>query len=307
MQEAWPDLSADAATIATLHRFSQIPGKVALALLPWRNHGWHITYRLCPRGFRTQPLTSKAGTFELEFDLIDHRLVLHDANGADGAVPLRPMPVSAFYNDVMTLLLYAGHEVHIHGRPNEIEPAIPFHEDYEERAYDPESADRLRRALLKAEAVLGRFRSGFLGKVSPVHLFWGSFDLAVTRFSGREAPPHPGGIPNLPDEVTREAYSHEVSSAGFWPGGAMPGRPLFYSYAYPVPEGFAEARVDGGRYDQGLGEYVLDYEKVQTAADPNGLLTAFLQSSYVAAADLGGWDRQELECPTGRVGELRPV
>ena len=297
MQQAWPNLSGDGPTIATLHRFSQIPGKVALALLPWRNHGWHITYRLCPRGFRTQPLTNKTGTFELEFDLIDHRLVLHDGNGADGALPLRPMPVSAFHNDVMMLLRYAGHEVHIHGRPNEIDPAIPFHEDDEERAYDRESADRLRRAFLNAEAVLGRFRSGFLGKVSPVHLFWGSFDLAVTRFSGREAPPHPGGIPNLPDAVTREAYSHEVSSAGFWPGGASGGEAIFYSYAYPAPPGFAEARIAAAHFDASLGEFVLPYETVRLADDPDALLLDFLEQSYAAAADLGRWDREELDYP----------
>ncbi|QPQ54689.1 hypothetical protein IC614_10200 [Allosphingosinicella flava] len=301
--DAWPPLGPeDAPTIAALHLFSQIPGKVALATLPWRNHGWHLTYRLCPRGFRTQPLRTATGAFEFEFDLVDHHLRLIDGNRADGSIPLRPMPVSVFYNDVMTLLGYAGHKVHIVGVPNEIEPAIPFRKDDEERAYDQRSADRLRRALLKAEDVLSRFRSSFLGKVSPVQLFWGSFDLAVTRFSGREAPPHPGGIPHLPDRVTREAYSHEVSSAGFWPGGANGGTPLFYSYAYPAPSGFADAWIEpeAARYEETLGEFVLDYEAVRKAGDPESMLMDFLMSTYTAAANLGKWDRSSLECELGR-------
>ena len=308
--ESWPPLTPDdAPTIAALHLFSQIPGKVMLATRPWANHGWHLTYRVVPRGLRTQVMHTRTGTFELELDLVDHRLILRDAEGADGSVPLRPMPVSAFYNDVMTLLAYAGHAVHITGTPSEIEPAIPFHEDDRERAYDPASADRLRRALLNAERVLDLFRSSFLGKVSPVQFFWGSFDLAVTRFSGRPAPPHPGGIPHLPDDVTREAYSHEVSSAGFWPGGANGGTPLFYSYAYPVPEGFAAAKVapDAARYDEALGEFVLDYETVRQAADPDRTVMDFLVGTYEAAADLGRWDRTNLECPMGHIGEPRPI
>ncbi|HEY6917567.1 MAG TPA: DUF5996 family protein [Allosphingosinicella sp.] len=308
--ESWPPLGEeDAPTITALHLFSQIPGKIMLATRPWANHGWHLTYRVVPRGLRTQVMHTKAGAFELEFDLVDHRLILRDEEGADGSVPLRPMPVSAFYNDVMTLLSYAGHKVHITGTPNEIEPAIPFHEDDADRAYDPASADRLRRALLNAERLLDLFRSSFLGKVSPVQFFWGSFDLAVTRFSGRPAPPHPGGIPHLPDKVTREAYSHEVSSAGFWPGGANGGTPLFYSYAYPEPEGFRRARAgpDAARFDEALGEFVLDYETVRQAADPDRMVMDFLVGTYEAAADLGGWDRTSLECELGKPGVPRLV
>ena len=277
----WPELSEarDGATIATLHLFSQVVGKVAVALLPWRNHGWHLTFLMTPTGFRTQPLHAPTGSFELEFDLAAHKLLLRDGGGRNGELPLRPMAVAGFYDDVMTLLGQAGHHVAIDGAPNEIDPAIPFREDVALRAYDPDSADRLRRALLQAERVLSLFRSSFLGKVSPVHLFWGALDLAVTRFSGRTAPLHPGGIPHLPDDVTREAYSHEVSSAGFWPGGANGGSPLFYSYAYPAPPGFADAKVPApARYDSALGEFVLDYDAVRQAADPDALLLDFLEA-----------------------------
>jgi hypothetical protein len=203
----------------------------------------------------------------------------------------------------------AGLGVSIHGAPNEIDPSVAFRADNRPRTYDPDSAGRLLGALLQADRVLRLFRSSFLGKVSPVHFFWGSFDLAVTRFSGRPAPIHPGGVPHLPDPITREAYSHEVSSAGFWPGGAMGGAPIFYSYAYPAPDGFAAARVEpqAARWDEGLGEFVLDYEAVRAAADPDEALLAFLQSTYEAAANLAHWDRAALECATGRPGEPRSV
>jgi hypothetical protein len=210
----------------------------------------------------------------------------------------------------MAMLRETGHEVRVHSAPNEVDPATPFAEDRELRAYDPDSARRLHGALLSADRVFRLFRSAFLGKVSPVHFFWGSFDLAVTRFSGRPAPPHPGGIPNLPDAVTREAYSHEVSSAGFWPGGAgAPGGPFFYSYAYPPPGGFGASKVapEAARFDAALGEFVLDYEAVRTAADPDAALLAFLDSTYRAAADLGGWDRAALECARGQPGVPRLV
>jgi hypothetical protein len=308
--KTWPELSEarDGPTIAALHLFSQIAGKVAVALLPWRNHGWHLTLHLNPRGFRTEPLHAPSGTFELGFDLIDHCFTL-----ADGAqvrtLPLGPMSVAAFYDGVMTLLAESGHEVEIDEAPNEVEPATPFAEDREERGYDRGSAERLLGALLQADRLLRVFRSAFLGKVSPVHLFWGSFDLAVTRFSGRPAPLHPGGVPHLPDAVTREAYSHEVSSAGFWPGGANGGSPIFYSYAYPSPEGFAAAKVEpeAARWDAALGEFVLDYEAVRSAADPDATLLAFLRSTYEAAADLARWDRAALDCEIGRPGVPRPL
>src|SRR5688500_17285154 len=276
---AWPELSEarDGPTIAALNLFRQIAGKVAVALLPWRNHGWHATLHLHPRGFRTEPLHDVTGTFELDFDLAEHAFTLTDRAGTR-RLPLGPMSVAEFHAGAMTMLAEAGHDVRMHCAPNEVDPAIPFREDKEDRAYDRDSARRLLLALLRADRVLRRFRSSFLGKASAVHFFWGSFDLAVTRFSGRPAPLHPGGIPHLPDEVTREAYSHEVSSAGFWPGGAAGGaEPFFYSYAYPSPDGFGAARVEPGeaRFDEALGEFVLPYEAVRSAEEPDSALLSF--------------------------------
>lgn len=306
----WPELSeaGDGPTVAALHLFSQIAGKVAVALLPWRNHGWHATLHLHPRGLRTERLHDATGAFELGFDLVDHHFTLEDEAGLR-RLPLEPMSVADFHEAALTMLAEAGHEVRIHGAPNEVDPAIPFRDDAARRDYDRDSAGRLLAALLEADRLLRLFRSAFLGKVSPVHFFWGSFDLAVTRFSGRPAPPHPGGIPNLPDAITREAYSHEVSSAGFWPGGANGGAPIFYSYAYPSPDAFAAARVRPGaaRWDEALGEFVLDYDAVRTAADPDAALLAFLESTYEAAADLARWDRAALECPLGVPGMPRPL
>jgi len=306
----WPALSADdRPTIVALHLFSQVIGKVPTAVLPWRNHGWQLTLHVTPRGLVTEPIHAEAGALTLGLDLADHNLVYESAT-ARMSVPLQPMPVADFHGIVMAMLERAGHRIRIHAAPNEIDPAIRFAEDLERRAYDQGSARRLHAALVSADRVFRLFRSSFLGKVSPVHFFWGSFDLAVTRFSGRPAPLHPGGIPNLPDEVTREAYSHEVSSAGFWPGGAGgEGGPFFYSYAYPTPDGFAEARVapEATRFDAGLGEFLLDYEAVRGAPDPDAALMAFLQSTYEAAADLAGWDRAALECAIGTPGVPRAL
>ncbi len=307
----WPELSEarDGPTIAALHLYSQIIGKAAVALLPWRNHGWHVTLRVCPRGLRSEPLHGAKGTFELGLDLAGHDFLFADSDG-ERRIPLGPMTVAQFHAEVMGLLEAAGHEVKIHPAPNELDPAIPFAVDEVPRAYDRGSAGRLLEALVGADRVLNLFRSAFLGKASPVHFFWGSFDLAVTRFSGRPAPLHPGGIPNLPDSVTREAYSHEVSSAGFWPGGAAGGGdPFFYSYAYPSPDGFAAVPVGpaAARWDEALGEFVLPYAAVRTAEDPDRALMAFLESSYAAAADLAAWDRAGLECETGRPRVPRPL
>ena len=307
----WPELteSRDGPTVAALHLYSQILGKAAVALLPWRNHGWHVTLRVHPRGLRTQPLHGADGTFELGLDLVGHHFTFADSEG-ERRVPLGPMSVAQFHAEVTALLEAAGHKVRLHRAPNEIDPAIPFALDDSPRPYDRDGAGRLLAALVGADRVFNLFRSGFLGKASPVHFFWGSFDLAVTRFSGRPAPLHPGGIPNLPDDVTREAYSHEVSSAGFWPGGAGGGGdPFFYSYAYPLPEGFGEARVEPGaaRFDEALGEFVLPYDAVRTADDPDRTLLAFLETSYAAAADLGGWERPALECALGSPGTPRPL
>jgi hypothetical protein len=291
----------DGPTIAALHLYSQILGKAAVALLPWRNHGWHVTLRVHPRGLRTEPLYGPGGPFELGLDLVGHEFTFADSATVH-RLALRPMSVAQFHSEVVQCLRGAGHEFRIHDRPNEIEPALPFAQDRAPRAYDRDSAARLLGALLDADRLFRVFRSAFLGKASPVHFFWGSFDLAVTRFSGRPAPLHPGGIPRLPDEVTREAYSHEVSSAGFWPGGAGGGgEPFFYSYAYPAPGGFGSAKVEPGdaRYDEALGEFVLSYEAVRSADDPDAALLAFLESTYRAAADLGRWDRPALECAPG--------
>jgi len=299
----WPELGAarDGGTIATLHLASQMVGKAAVALLPWRNHSWHATLHLHPRGMRTEPLHAPEGSFELGLDLVDGAIVFADARG-ERRVALGPRPVADIFAELTAMLRAAGRAVRLHPAPNELDPAIAFADDRRPRQYDEDSAHRLLGALLQADRVLRLFRSSFLGKASPVHFFWGSFDLAVTRFSGRPAPLHPGGIPHLPDEVTREAYSHEVSSAGFWPGGAgAAGGPFFYSYAYPVPVGFAAAKVapEAARFDPALGEFVLDYAAVRGAKDPDAALLAFLGSTYAAAADLAAWDRAALECDPG--------
>ena len=300
--QAWPPLSADrdGATIATLHLLSQVVGKVSTALVPWRNHSWHLTLHLTPRGLRTELIHHDNGPFTLTLDLVDHELVF-EGRSARRSLALGPGSVAAFHADLLALLADAGFAVRIHDAPNEIDPAIPFAEDDAPRTYDRDSAERLHGALLSADRVFRLFRSGFLGKASPVHFFWGSFDLAVTRFSGRPAPLHPGGIPHLPDSVTRESYSHEEASVGFWPGGAMPGGPFFYAYAYPEPPGFADARIEpaAARYDETYREYILDYEAVRSAGAPDEALLAFLDSSYAAAADLGHWDRAALDCSRG--------
>jgi hypothetical protein len=308
---AWPELSAtrDRTTIVALHLFSQVLGKVPTAILPWRNHGWQLTLHVTPRGLTTEPVHAPEGVFTLALDLAGHEL-LYESPAARISTGLGSTTVAAFYESVMKILARAGHTLRIHAAPNEVDPATPFAQDMLMRPYDRDSAQRLLGALHNADRVFRRFRSAFLGKVSPVHFFWGSFDLAVTRFSGRPAPRHPGGIPHLPDAVTREAYSHEVSSAGFWPGGAgAEGGPFFYSYAYPSPEGFGRAMVrpEAARWDAALGEFVLDYEAVRTAPDPDTALLRFLTSTYEAAADLGKWDRAALECAMGRPGVPRQV
>ena len=311
MSGPWPALTAerDRPTIVALHLFSQVLGKVPTALLPWRNHGWHLTLHVTPRGLRTEPVHAPGGMFTLALELAGHEIVYESAT-ARLTAPLAPMAVADFHSSVMAMLAGAGHRVRIHDAPNEVNPAISFPEDRAPRAYDRDSATRLLGALQQADRVFRQFRSAFLGKVSPVHFFWGSFDLAVTRFSGRPAPRHPGGIPNLPDAVTREAYSHEVSSAGFWPGGAgAEGGPFFYSYAYPTPDGFGEAMVapEAARWDATLGEFVLDYEAVRSAPDPDEALLGFLTTTYEAAANLARWDRAALECAPGRPGVPRSL
>jgi hypothetical protein len=306
---AWPALGyldwKD--TLDALRLWAQIVGKVRVALTPWLNHGWSSTLYVSCRGLTTSPIPHGRRFFQIDFDFLDHVLRIADDDGAERRLPLAPGTVSGFHAGVLDTLAGMGLPVRIHGTPNEIPAAIAFHEDREPRPYDAEAVTRFWRALQQVDRVLHQFRTGFLGKASPVHFFWGSFDLAVTRFSGRTAPPHPGGIPGLPDAITREAYSHEVSSAGFWPGGSGVEYPAFYSYAYPVPEGFGRTPVQPAEafFHEALGEFVLAYDSVRTAADPDATLLAFLQSTYAAAANAAGWDRAALECELGRPGAPR--
>jgi hypothetical protein len=309
--EEWPTLPYEAwkDTCTTLHLWTQIVGKLRLALTPWVNHSWHATLYVTARGLTTSSIPHDGRAFQIDFDFIDHALLISTSDGGEESLPLAPRSVADFHGQLMAALAELGIRVRIHGSPNEIADPIPFREDREHSAYDPDHAQRFWRVLVQADRVFKQFRTGFLGKVSPVHLFWGSFDLAVTRFSGRPAPSHPGGIPNLPDPVTREAYSHEVSSAGFWPGGGGIDDPAFYSYAYPVPEGFAAApvRPEAAFFHQAMGEFILPYDAVRTADAPDATLLEFLQTTYEAAANAAGWDRTVLECPMGRAGIPRPI
>jgi hypothetical protein len=289
-------------TCATLHMWSQVVGKIRLVQSPWINHGWHATFYLTARGMTTSPIPFGHRVFEIEFDFIDHVLRINTNDAATRTMALAPRTVADFYHELFAHMADLGLPVHIHATPNEVPVAIPFAQDTVHASYDGEQANRFWRLLLQAERVLRQFRSGFIGKCSPVHLFWGGLDLAVTRFSGAEAPPHPGGIPNCPDWVSLEAYSHEVISCGFWPGNdAMP-YPLFYAYAYPEPAGLktASVRPANAFYDAGFGEFILPYEEVRMAPSPDEMLLEFLQSTYDAAADLGKWNRAALErgCPS---------
>jgi hypothetical protein len=295
----WPDLPYQdwKDTLATLHMWCQIVGKIRVAQSPWINHSWHATFYLSSRGLTTSTIPYGTRIFELDFDFIDHLLRISTSDAATKTMALKPRSVADFYRELVAHMTDLGLPVRIHTTPNEIPIAIPFEQDTVHASYDPEYANRFWRLLLQAERVFREFRSGFIGKCSPIHLFWGGLDLAVTRFSGREAPVHPGGIPNCPDWVTREAYSHEVSSCGFWPGNdAMP-YPVFYSYAYPEPPGFktASVRPDKAFYEATFGEFVLPYEAVRQAQSPDAMLLEFLQSTYEAAANLGKWNRAALE------------
>ncbi len=307
---SWPDLtySTWSETAATLQLWTQIVGKIRLALTPWVNHGWQVPLYMTARGLGTSPIPIGGEVFEMEFDFVSHQLAVRTSRGESGALPLRPQSVADFYRAAMDLLNGMRIVVAIKEKPNEIPNPIRFPQDQTHSAYDAAAAHRFWRALVQADRVFKRFRSGFIGKASPVHFFWGSFDLAVTRFSGRRAPLHPGGVPGLPDDVTREAYSHEVSSAGFWPGSDAFPRASFYSYAYPEPAGFRERTVaPGADFDATLGEFILPYDTVASAPDPDDLLLDFLLTTYAAAADTGGWDRSGLECPIGVPRRVRPL
>jgi hypothetical protein len=306
----WPDLtySAWSETLATLHLWTQIVGKIRLTLTPWLNHSWHAPLYVTARGLGTSPIPIGTEIFEIEFDFVGQRLAVRTSRGAERSLPLRPQSVADFYRATIDLLASMGVAVAIKETPNEVPNPIRFSEDRIHASYDAAAAHRFWRALVQADRIFKLFRSGFLGKASPVHFFWGSFDLAVTRFSGRRAPLHPGGVPGLPDAVVREAYSHEVSSAGFWPGAEAFPRAAFYSYAYPEPAGFRARPVAPGSYfDTTLGEFILPYDTVAQAGQPDALLLDFLSTTYVAAAETGGWDRAALECPLGIPGRVRPI
>jgi hypothetical protein len=306
----WPELEYAEwrDTALTLQLWTQIVGKIRLSLTPWRNHGWHVPLYVTARGLGTSAIPAGPATFDIEFDFVTNRLIVRSSSGKAHEFALRPMTVAAFYSEVMTAMAAIDVQVRINVLPNEIPDPIAFDKDVVHASYDDAAARRFWQALVQVDRVFAKFQTGFLGKVSPVHFFWGSFDLAVTRFSGRVAPRHPGGVPGLPDRVTREAYSHEVSSAGFWPGSDAYPQAAFYSYAYPEPPGFRTSSVPKeASFDEGLGEFVLPYAAVRQAADPDALLLDFLSATYVAAADRGNWDRTALECPLGSPGLPRNV
>jgi hypothetical protein len=294
--DSWPALPYEAwkDTYATLHLWLQIAGKIRLVQSPWVNHQWHVTLYVTARGLTTSVIPHGTRVFQIDFDFIDHRVALSTSDGAACSLPLEPQPVAAFYRGLMAAMDELGVPVRISKKPNELPQAIAFDMDEMPRAYDPEYAQRFWRALVQADRVFKVFRARFRGKCSPVHFFWGAADLAVSRFSGRAAPEHPGGIPNMPDRLVREAYSHECSSCGFWAGGERYPQPMFFAYAYPEPPGFKEA-LPG--YEPALGEYVLAYDAVRSASSPDDVLLEFLQATYEAAANLGRWDRGALEMP----------
>ena len=296
---AWPSLPLEAwrETYATLHLWTQIVGKIRLAQSPWVNHSWHVTLYVTARGLTTSPIPYGNRAFQIDFDFLDHKLTVQATDGGSTGFPLEPQSVAAFYTRLMGEMRKLDLHVKIRRKPNEIPDPIRFNRDDAHRAYDPEYANRFWRVLEQADRVFKDFRARFIGKCSPVHFFWGAPDLAVTRFSGRRAPQHPGGIPNLPDWVTREAYSHEVSSCGFWPGGGPIPYAAFYSYAYPEPDGFSDAPVKPGEgfYSTDLREFILAYDVVRQSESPDDTLLDFLQTTYEAAANLAKWDRSSLE------------
>ena len=298
----WPALRVDdwTATRDTLHMWTQIVGKIRLARAPLVNHWWQVTLYVSPRGLTTSAIPHPAGSFDIEFDFVDHRLHIRSSDGQTRQVALEPKPVADFYTETVAALNELGIAVDIQATPNEVDPAIPFADDREHRSYDAEAAQLFWRQLVAVDRVMHEFRSNFIGKVSPVHFFWGAMDIACTRFSGRTAPTHPGGAPNCGDWVMVEGYSHELSSCGFWPGGGEEG--AFYAYAYPEPDGFADYHVRPGEafYSKDNGQFLLPYEAVRTAASPERTLLDFFGTTYEAAAELGHWDRSALEVDAGR-------
>ena len=294
----WPELSVehDHETLAVLHLAAQMLGKIRVAHAPWLNHGWHVALQPNARGIGILPTeASGCRTFTLTLDLCRHAIVLWISDGGREELPLNAGSIAALHRRLVAMLELHDLPSSFNGKPNEIPDAIEFTEDERLREYDRDCAERFRAALAAMLPVFARFRAGFSGKASPVHFWWGSFDLAVSRFSGRKAPRHPGGLPGLPDRITREAYSDEVSSAGFWAGGVTPAEPFFYSYVYPEPDGFRTAKIAHGRFDQAYGEFVLPYADVRASDEPGRMLLEFFQSTYDAASDLANWDRAALE------------
>ncbi|MEM9797786.1 MAG: DUF5996 family protein [Pseudomonadota bacterium] len=308
---SWPVLSWTdwRETGDALHLMLQMAGKYRLAHTPWAIHSWHATFYVTPTGLTTGPVHEAGGCFEVVFDLQVGRVEVRGDRRPVTGFALGPMSIAEAHEKLRAAVEAAGGTFAIHPRPSELAVVTPFAEDNPPRPWNAEAVLAWHGALLRIVPVFERFRTGFLGKSSPVHLFWGALDLAVTRFSGRPAPPHPGGIPNLPDAVTQEAYSHEVSSAGFWPGGNGAEEAMFYSYAYPTPDGFSAAkmRVEAAYWNADLGEFVLPYAAVQAAPDPAKMLITFLEDTYGAAADLGGWDRGALDCALGELGRPRSL
>ena len=295
----WPELNFNEVqgTLETLHQWIQIVGKIRLRTMPWQNHSWHTALYITARGFSTHAIPYQGQIFDLEFDFIHHQLLIRSSEMGTSSMALEPRTVADFYEDLFSKLKAMGINVRIHASPNEMEPAIPFAENTINRSYDPAAANSIWLAMLKANSVFHQFRTDFIGKCSPVHLFWGAFDLAVTRFSGNPAPLHPGGMPNMPLEVMQEAYSQEVSSAGFWPGSKDFPTPIFYAYAYPSPEGFAEQKVKPNQafFSNEMGEFMLKYDDVRSAENPEETLYDFLQTTYEAAVKISDWNRKKLE------------
>ncbi|MES2378002.1 MAG: DUF5996 family protein [Bacteroidota bacterium] len=300
MKQNWPQLSYPQLkdTIATVQLWTQIVGKIRLKKTPWLNHSWHVTLYVSPRGLTTQSIPNGDRSFQIDFDFIAHQLIITCSSGGTQKMDLYPRTVAGFYKELFEKLALLDIEVTIYAKPNEIDPAIPFAEDEVHQSYDKKQIEHFHKALLTINAIFTQFRAGFTGKCSPVHFFWGAFDLAVTRFSGRRAPLHPGGAPNMPDRVMQEAYSHEVSSCGFWPGSDQFPHPAFYAYCYPTPATFGQQPVKPAEafYSTEMGEFFLKYEDVRNAAHPEKALMDFLETTYLAAANTGNWDRENLEC-----------
>jgi hypothetical protein len=310
VRHEWPRLDYPGwrETCSALHLYLQVAGKYRLAHSPWVNHSWHATFYVTPRGLTSSSIPD-GPEIEILFDLHEHMVVGTSGDGRRASFALEPMTVAVFHQRFVRMISELGGTPHFDGRPNELPEPVPFTEDHLERPYDRDAVQRYHQALMAIDRVFKAFRSSYTGKVSPVHLFWGSFDLAVTRFSGRRAPLHGGGVPALPDAVAQEAYDREVSSAGFWPGGGGVDYAAFYAYAYPAPQGFqnAQPRPDAAFWHEGLSEFILPYDAVQSSDDGDAALLAFLVSTYDAAANLGGWDRELLECRHGQPGKVRPA